>query len=68
MDSGNSKLPPAPMRRIALVQGESFRCVAIEAKPGRWMKADDGAELPRVLEIVRVLGESDVLSIRIRRR
>ncbi len=56
------------MRRIALVQGESFRCVAIEAKPGRWMKADDGAELPRVLEIVRVLGESDVLSIRIRRR
>jgi hypothetical protein len=41
--------------RIALVQGESFRCVAIESKPGRWKKVQDGSELPQVLEILLVL-------------
>jgi hypothetical protein len=41
--------------RIALVQGESFRCVAIESKPGRWQRVQDGSELPPVLEILLVL-------------
>jgi hypothetical protein len=41
--------------RVALVQGESFRCVAVETTLGRWMKVQDGSELPHVLEIVQVM-------------
>jgi hypothetical protein len=54
MELSHSKLSKVKPR-IALVQGESFRCVAIEAKPGRWKKIQDGSELPPVLEILLVL-------------
>jgi hypothetical protein len=42
--------------KIALVQGESFRCVAVEAGQGMWKRVADGALLPRVLEIVSLVG------------
>lgn len=64
MDSRSSKLSQAPKRRIALVQGELFRCVAVESELGRWTKVDDGAELPRVLEVLQVLGERNAEGIR----
>lgn len=41
--------------RIALVQGESFRCVAVEFEPGHWKTVPDGKQVPRVLEVVAVL-------------
>jgi hypothetical protein len=55
--------PPAATLRIALVQGESFRCLAVAVRPGRWVKAGDGAELPRVLEILRVEEDGDLSSV-----
>jgi hypothetical protein len=51
----NSK-PVEEKHRIALVQGESFRCVAVEADRGRWRKVHEKTELPRVLEVVAVIG------------
>jgi hypothetical protein len=52
----SSPRPPAEKPRIALVQGESFSCVAVEAAPGRWIKVQDGTELPPVLEILKEMG------------
>ena len=43
--------------RIALVQGEGFRCVAAEFAADRWRQVPGGTELPRVLEVVAVLRE-----------
>jgi hypothetical protein len=56
MDHSSSK-PKTVRHRTALVQGESFRCVAIEIKPGRWKNVQDGTELPRVLEILQVIDD-----------
>jgi hypothetical protein len=58
MEHKHSK-PETVKRRVALVQGESFRCVAVEIKPGRWSRMDDGTELPRVLEVLQVLDVRD---------
>ncbi len=55
MELSNSKTPAAVKLRTALVQGESFRCVAVEVLPGHWRKLQDGAELPPVLDVVSVL-------------
>jgi len=41
--------------RTALIQGESFRCVAVEYLPSHWRCVQDGAELPPVLDIVSVM-------------
>ena len=49
--------------KIALVQGESFRCVAVEAGEGMWKRVADGAPLPRVLEIVRLMGYCEPSSL-----
>jgi hypothetical protein len=54
MEFHNSKAV-AVKPRTALVQGESFRCVAVEIRPGHWRKLQDGAELPPVLDVVSVL-------------
>jgi hypothetical protein len=56
MDHSSSK-PKTVKLRTALVQGESFRCVAIEIKPGRWKNVQDGTEIPRVLEILQVIDD-----------
>lgn len=58
MDSSSSK-PEKVKPRIALVQGELFRCVALEITAGRWKRVQDGAELPQVLEILKVIGNGD---------
>lgn len=55
MESQTSK-PVQTKCKIALVQGESFRCVAVEASQGMWKRVTDGAQLPRVLEIVSLVG------------
>jgi len=55
MESKTSK-PVVAKCKIALVQGESFRCVAVEISQGIWKRASDGAQLPRVLETVRLMG------------
>src|ERR1017187_2030089 len=41
--------------RTALVQGESFRCVGVEVRPGHWRRIQDGAVLPPVLDVVSVI-------------
>lgn len=43
--------------RIALVQGEGFRCAAVEFADERWRQVPGGKELPRVLEVVAILRE-----------
>ena len=48
--------------RIALVQGESFRCMAVEGAPNRWTKLDDGTELPHVLEILHISGSTQPIA------
>ena len=46
-------------RKIALVQGEQFRCVAMESGDGQWVRISDGSPLPRVLEVVRLVGHCE---------
>jgi hypothetical protein len=45
--------------QIALVQGESFRCVAVEITNGRWKSIQEGTELPPVLEVLKIMGNCD---------
>jgi len=58
MDSSSSK-PKEVKHRIALVQGESFRCVAVEIAHGRWKSVQGGTELPPVLEVLKIKGNCD---------
>jgi len=41
---------------VAVVQGESFRCMAVEYGEGVWRKYADGSPLPPVIEVVKVTG------------
>lgn len=52
----HSRPETAAKRKIALVQGESFRCVAVEVESGHWRQVKNGIELPRVLNIIRIMG------------
>jgi hypothetical protein len=61
MEFNNSKLKEVT-HRIALVQGESFRCMAVEGAPNRWTKLDDGTELPHVLEILHISGSTQPIA------
>ena len=45
--------------RVALVQGEAFRCVAVEFEPGLWKTVPDGKQVPPVLEVVAVLKQCE---------
>jgi hypothetical protein len=58
--SGSIPKPVQP--RTALVQGEMFRCVAVETTPGRWTNVQDGKALPPVLEILQIMDNGDSLS------
>jgi hypothetical protein len=61
MEFNNSK-PKEVKHRIALVQGESFRCMAVENAPNRWTNLQDGTELPPVLEILQVSGRTELMA------
>jgi hypothetical protein len=58
MESAKSK-PVVRRHKVALVQGEAFRCEAVEVEPGKWKRVPDGASLPRVLEVVQLLRDCD---------